>query len=392
MRSLDYARDDNNKATQKVAFIMLLVGPGLFGFEAVDAGLGLGLLDDDVAARPAVLEESLVFPVAAGELEVGGQMELEVDGAGGVVDVGHLDALGFPVGQLGLIAGDIHVAFHRLALQFDMEGVGLLASELREERGGVFEIEIQSILKTGYINRLVVVAGIIFDCHDGVAGEVGLVAEEGAGPDPSLMPSFAKPGSFVTHSGKDETGLVVALKGVLLEIAGHAELIVAAVGRQGDVVVEQIVGNHTVEYERGAERVADADLAACGVVGLFDKGHQLLFQEFLQVARTAVGSFMGKVSLTDFVDRHRQEIGITPEGDFGHVGRDDADNDEFFATIVGQIGIAEFHQTVNEVEFATFLCIEHVEDVVIGGRVFVEAYGGIDQNVALEVVELGLHG
>ena len=198
------------------------------------------------------------------------------------------------------------------------------------------------------------------------------VTEERTGSDPTLIPSFAKFWSFVTHRGIDETGLVVTLKWVLLQIAGHAELIVTAVGRQGYVVVEQIVGNHTVEHERCTERVANADFTTRGVVCLFNVGHQFLFQELLQVARTAVESFMGKLSFTDFVDRHRQEICITREVNLAYKGRADADNDEFLAAINCLIGITDFHQTMYEVEFATFLRIEHVDDVVIGGRVFVE--------------------
>ena len=40
-----------------------------------------------------------MIPIATGELEVGGQMELEVYSAGAIIYMRHLDAFGFPVGQ-----------------------------------------------------------------------------------------------------------------------------------------------------------------------------------------------------------------------------------------------------------------------------------------------------
>ena len=77
---------------------------------------------DDVVACISVFNDGLAIPAAAGELELGGQMQTEVDGSCAVVDEIHLDALGLPVGQCVLVAGDVDVVGQMLAAEFYVYG------------------------------------------------------------------------------------------------------------------------------------------------------------------------------------------------------------------------------------------------------------------------------
>ena len=75
----------------------------------------------DVVARISILNNGLTFPTASGELELGGQMQTEVDGGNAVVKKIHLDALRFPIAQRILVTCDENFARQALAAKLNMD-------------------------------------------------------------------------------------------------------------------------------------------------------------------------------------------------------------------------------------------------------------------------------
>ena len=63
----------------------------------------------DMVARISISNYSLALPAALGELELGGQMQTEIDGGNAVVDKVHLDAFRLPVAQRVLVACDVDI-------------------------------------------------------------------------------------------------------------------------------------------------------------------------------------------------------------------------------------------------------------------------------------------
>ena len=75
----------------------------------------------------------------------------------------------------------------------------------------------------------------------------------------------------------------MVLELVVPNVRSQTVLIVAAVGRYGDVVVEKVVGTHRVEHERCAQRMADAEGTPRRAIVGFHVWHQLILDELLQV-------------------------------------------------------------------------------------------------------------
>ena len=89
---------------------------------------------------------------------------------------------------------------------------------------------------------------------DGVLGEVRLVFENCADTLPARFPLVAPEiraaVNLARHRRVDEAGILAVLELVVLNVRGQSVLVVGAVGRYGDVVVEKVIGNHCVKHKR----------------------------------------------------------------------------------------------------------------------------------------------
>ena len=63
---------------------------------------------NDVVACIGIGDDCLTLPTASGELELGGQVQPEVDGGDAVAEKVHLDTLCLPVAQSVLVASDVY--------------------------------------------------------------------------------------------------------------------------------------------------------------------------------------------------------------------------------------------------------------------------------------------
>ena len=89
-----------------MSFLILLSHPLIPLPKTVHAG-GMLCIVNDLVARIGIGDDGLALPTATGELELGGQMQTEVDGGDAVAGERHLHALCLPVGQRILIASDV---------------------------------------------------------------------------------------------------------------------------------------------------------------------------------------------------------------------------------------------------------------------------------------------
>ena len=217
---------------------------------------------------------------------------MEVDRGDAVADKRHLHTLCLPVGQRVLVACDINSVREVFAAQFDVDGVGLFADIAHQVLGTENDVVVQGLCEAGHEAVVMAVAGEgVYGC-DGVFGEVRLVFENCADTLPARFPLVAPEiraaVNLARHRRIDEAGILAVLELVVLNVRGQSVLVVGAVGRNGDVVVEEVVGNHRVEHERRAQRMADAEGASRRAIVGFYVWHQLILDEFLQVGRFAV--------------------------------------------------------------------------------------------------------
>ena len=102
-------------------------------------------------------------------------MQAEVDGSCAVVDQVHLDALGLPVGQRVLVAGDVDVVGQMLAAEFYVYGACFLARICNEGLCAKHDIFVQGCRQAGHEAVVMVIAGEGVYWGDGVSGEMRLV-------------------------------------------------------------------------------------------------------------------------------------------------------------------------------------------------------------------------
>ena len=125
----------------------------------------------DVVACVSIGDDCLTLPTASGEFELGGQVQLEVDGGDAVADKGHLDTLCLPISECVLVAGNVDVVRQVLAAQFDVNGAGLLADIAHQILGTENDVVVQGCRQAGHEAVVMTVAG------EGVYGGDGVLIE-----------------------------------------------------------------------------------------------------------------------------------------------------------------------------------------------------------------------
>ena len=105
---------------------------------------------NDLVARIGIGDDGLALPTATGELELGGQMQTEVDEGDAVAVERHLDALRFPVAECILVACDVDVVGEISAVQFDMDGTGLLTDIAYQILGTENDVVVQGCCQAGH--------------------------------------------------------------------------------------------------------------------------------------------------------------------------------------------------------------------------------------------------
>ena len=113
----------------------------------------------DVVACIGIFNNGLALPTASGELELGGQMQTEVDSGNAVVDEVHLDALCIPVTQRVLVACDVDVVGQVLAAKLNVDGAGFLANITHQVLGTKHDVVVQSHCHTGHEIAVMVIVG-----------------------------------------------------------------------------------------------------------------------------------------------------------------------------------------------------------------------------------------
>ena len=126
----------------------------------------------DVVACVSIGDDCLTLPTASGEFELGGKVQLEVDGGDAVAGERHLDTFRLPVAQRVLVAGDVDGVREVLAAQFDVNGAGLLADIAHQILGTENDLVVQGCCQAGHEAVVMTVAGKGLYGGDGVFGEV----------------------------------------------------------------------------------------------------------------------------------------------------------------------------------------------------------------------------
>ena len=126
----------------------------------------------NVVARICIFYYGLALPTSTGELELGGQMQTEVDGGNAVVDKVHLDALCLPVAQRVLVACNVDVIRQVLAAKLNVDGAAFLAKLSHQVLGTKHDVVVQGCCHTGHEIAVMVIVGEIMYGSDGVFVEV----------------------------------------------------------------------------------------------------------------------------------------------------------------------------------------------------------------------------
>ena len=322
-------------------------------------------------------------------------MQAEVDGSCAVVDQVHTDALGLPVGQRVLVAGDVDVVGQMLAAEFYVYGACFLARICNEGLCAKHDIFIQGCRQAGHETGVMLIAGERLHGSDRVLSEARAVVEDSGDALPARFPLVAPISRplfyFVCHRCVDETGSRAVFEAVSLNVCGQPVVVIGAVWRYGDVVVEQVIGNHGIKNKRCAQRVAYAESAPRRAIVLVDVWFQLVSDKLLQVGRVAIVVSFIEQSLVA-VQWHGQVVVVAEVIDVEKVGRADANDNVTRAPAAVGVGLAgNVEQAVDEVEHSAVLCVEHVNDVVVSLVVLLIARRSVYEHLPLMAEILGLH-
>ncbi len=72
--------------------------------------VGIGGFVNPLVSVVTVGESNLVIPASLSEFEFGGKHQVKVDGICSVINLVHFNPLRIPIAELGLVAGDEHIA------------------------------------------------------------------------------------------------------------------------------------------------------------------------------------------------------------------------------------------------------------------------------------------